>query len=115
MDTIEKNMDENVDLKFKMILDYSRYLRSADKSRDYLNPLIKKFENRFEMFLYHTPNLRGLAKKWIPERSNETLGVLHMKIYIADDNLIISGYDCSIITFLLVKYLNLFIKSKSKQ
>jgi CDP-diacylglycerol--glycerol-3-phosphate 3-phosphatidyltransferase len=92
VDTIEQNMNNNVDLKFKMILDYSRYLRAADKSRDYLNPLIKKFENRFDMFLYHTPNLRGLAKKWIPERSNETLGVLHMKIYIADDNLIISGY-----------------------
>ena len=91
VDVIEKNMTENRDLSFKMILDYSRYLRVADKSRQYLAPLIKSFESRFNLFLYHTPNLRGLAKRVIPERQNEALGVLHMKIYIADNNLIISG------------------------
>lgn len=85
-------MNENNELKTKILLDYSRGLRGEKNSKTMLQPLINTFSNRFSLYLYHTPKLRGFLKKYIPERTNETIGVQHMKIYIVDNNLIISGY-----------------------
>ena len=56
-----------------------------------LLPLLKDYGSRAQVSLYHTPELRGLLKAITPERFNETIGVQHMKIYLFDDNLIISG------------------------
>lgn len=42
--------------------------------------------------MYHTPNLTGLRKKYIPKRINEGWGLQHMKLYGTDDEIIISGY-----------------------
>ena len=74
-----------------MLFDYSRGLRGPKNSKTILMPIVSRFEKRFKLFLYHTPNLRGIVKKILPERTNETIGVMHMKIYIADNDLIISG------------------------
>ena len=43
--------------------------------------------------MFHTPNLTGLRKKWIPRRINEGWGLQHMKLYGIDDEIILSGYD----------------------
>ena len=56
-----------------------------------LLPLIKDFGSRARVSLYHTPELRGFRKLVLPEKFNETIGVQHMKVYLFDDNLIISG------------------------
>jgi CDP-diacylglycerol---glycerol-3-phosphate 3-phosphatidyltransferase len=74
------------------LLDHLRGLRNEKNSKSMLEPLISNHEKNFELYLYHTPSLRGLSKKFIPERTNETVGVMHMKMYITDDDLIISGY-----------------------
>jgi phosphatidylserine/phosphatidylglycerophosphate/cardiolipin synthase-like enzyme len=42
--------------------------------------------------MFHTPNLTGLRKKWIPRRINEGWGLQHMKLYGIDDEIILSGY-----------------------
>jgi CDP-diacylglycerol--glycerol-3-phosphate 3-phosphatidyltransferase len=42
--------------------------------------------------MFHTPNLTGLRKKWIPRRINEGWGLQHMKLYGFDDEIILSGY-----------------------
>lgn len=42
--------------------------------------------------MYHTPNLTGLRKKYIPKRINEGWGLQHMKLYGVDDEIILSGY-----------------------
>ncbi len=42
--------------------------------------------------MYHTPNLTGLRKKYIPKRINEGWGLQHIKLYGMDDEVIISGY-----------------------
>ena len=53
--------------------------------------LVNQFSDRFQLRLYHTPNLRGLLK-WVgPERFNEVMGLQHMKVYIFDNSLVISG------------------------
>lgn len=74
-----------------MLFDYSRGLRGVKNSNTMLQPLLKISDNRFKLFLYHSPNLRGIVKKILPQRADETIGVMHMKIYISDNKLIISG------------------------
>lgn len=45
--------------------------------------------------LFHTPNLRGLLRLLIPERFNETIGLQHIKVYLFDNNVILSGANLS--------------------
>ena len=45
--------------------------------------------------MYHTPNLTGLRKKYIPKRINEGWGLQHMKLYGVDDDIIMSGANLS--------------------
>jgi CDP-diacylglycerol--glycerol-3-phosphate 3-phosphatidyltransferase len=45
--------------------------------------------------MYHTPNLTGLRKKYIPKRINEGWGLQHMKLYGCDDEIIMSGANLS--------------------
>lgn len=44
------------------------------------------------MFMFRSPNLRGIMAKIIPPRFNEGWGTWHAKIYGVDDEIIISGY-----------------------
>ncbi|XP_064089434.1 CDP-diacylglycerol--glycerol-3-phosphate 3-phosphatidyltransferase, mitochondrial-like isoform X2 [Macrobrachium nipponense] len=48
-----------------------------------------------QVSLYHTPNLRGFLKWLIPQRWNEVIGLQHMKLYVFDDSLIMSGANLS--------------------
>lgn len=82
-------------LKINVLLDYTRGSRCKENSRTMLLPLIQKDEVNCRVSLYHTPLLRGLLKKYTPNRWNELLGLQHMKLYIFDDTLIISGANLS--------------------
>lgn len=42
--------------------------------------------------MFHTPNLYGWKKKYMPKRINEGWGLQHMKLYGFDDEIILSGY-----------------------
>lgn len=56
-----------------------------------LLPLLQRFTSQMRVSLYHTPDLRGLLRLLIPQRFNETIGVQHIKVYLFDDSVIISG------------------------
>lgn len=56
-----------------------------------LLPLLQRFPAQMRVSLYHTPDLRGLLRLLVPERFNETIGVQHIKAYLFDNSLIISG------------------------
>ncbi len=45
--------------------------------------------------MYHTPNLTGLRKKYVPKRINEGWGLQHMKLYGVDNEIILSGANLS--------------------
>ena len=78
-------------LHCSVLLDYLRGSRGFPNSRTMVQPLVNDYGDRFKLHLYHTPNLRGLLK-WVgPERFNEVMGLQHMKIYIFDNDLILSG------------------------
>ena len=88
---MDGRLNDYKELKCKILLDYSRGLRGEINSKTIFQRLITKFNKQFHLYLYHNPNLRGVTKKLLPERVNETIGVQHMKIYIFDDKLVISG------------------------
>lgn len=54
-------------------------------------PLIEQYSSRVDFYLFHTPLLYGFLRQILPTRINESWGVQHMKIYMADNTLIISG------------------------
>ena len=56
-----------------------------------LLPLLKQFPRNVELSLYHTPDLRGLLRRFVPEKLNETIGVTHLKVFLTDDTFILSG------------------------
>jgi len=56
-----------------------------------LLPLLQRFASQMRVSLYHTPDLRGLLRLLVPQRFNETIGLQHIKVYLFDDSIIISG------------------------
>ncbi|KAL7372277.1 hypothetical protein ABVT39_013131 [Epinephelus coioides] len=83
------------DLKVSVLLDYTRGSRGEVNSRTMLLPLLQRFASQMRVSLYHTPDLRGLLRLLVPQRFNETIGVQHIKVYLFDDSIIISGANLS--------------------
>ena len=82
----------SVDFEICILLDHTRGSRGGEKSsRAMLQPLIQKYGDRVKVYLYHTPDLRGWLKRFVPERFDEVVGLTHMKIYLVDTDFIISG------------------------
>lgn len=79
----------------KILLDYTRGSRGKENSRTLFLPLLHSHESQIEVSLYHTPKLRGFIKWLLPERWNETIGLSHLKVYLFDDTLILSGANLS--------------------
>ena len=83
-------------MKVNILLDYMRGSRGKENSRTLLQPFLNgKWKDCWNVFLYHTPKLRGFLKMVTPDRYNEMIGLQHMKLYIFDDTLIISGFVLS--------------------
>ncbi|XP_023287829.1 CDP-diacylglycerol--glycerol-3-phosphate 3-phosphatidyltransferase, mitochondrial isoform X2 [Orussus abietinus] len=95
--TIESSLKaSNGGIRVTILLDYMRGSRGKVNSRKMLEPLLRKeWSQCCTVFLYHTPRLRGLLKAVIPDRFNELIGLQHMKLYMVDDALIISGANLS--------------------
>uniref|UniRef100_A0A1A9VM55 CDP-diacylglycerol--glycerol-3-phosphate 3-phosphatidyltransferase n=1 Tax=Glossina austeni TaxID=7395 RepID=A0A1A9VM55_GLOAU len=93
--TLRKSLQQQSTLKVNVLLDFTRGTRGEINSKTMLMPLVKDFGEQMQLSLYHTPNLRGMTKRWIPPRWNELLGLQHMKIYLFDDAVLISGANLS--------------------
>lgn len=96
VDTLINNQSfKNNKLVINILLDYTRGSRCDSNSRTMLLPLLNENDQSCHISLYHTPQLHGLLKKCLLNPWNEVLGLQHMKIYIFDDTLIISGANLS--------------------
>ncbi|OTA67973.1 hypothetical protein K449DRAFT_324171 [Hypoxylon sp. EC38] len=96
--TIQDALRRNPDLKLSILTDALRGTREAPEPScaSLLAPLVTEFgPDRVEIRMYHTPNLTGLRKKFIPKRINEGWGLQHMKLYGVDDEIILSGANLS--------------------
>ena len=95
INTIKNSLKNNENLKVSMIMDCSRSTRNMDKNLSSLHTLLPLFDNHnnnpnVNIHLFRTPNLKGIWN-YFPERSKEIVGVHHIKAFIFDDTLIISG------------------------
>ncbi|KAI1767516.1 hypothetical protein GGR53DRAFT_113789 [Hypoxylon sp. FL1150] len=96
--TLQEALRANPDLKLSILTDALRGTREAPEPScaSLLAPLVTEFgSDRVEIRMYHTPNLTGLRKKYIPKRINEGWGLQHMKLYGVDDEIILSGANLS--------------------
>lgn len=93
---IKQNIQKNADLKVNILIDYTRGTRgkSNQTSKNILQSLHNGSKN-IVLSLYHTPNLRGMTRRIVPARWNELVGLQHMKVYVADHTVIISGANLS--------------------
>lgn len=92
--TLQQALRAKPKLKLGILTDALRGTRESPKKScaSLLAPLVEEFgAGRVEIRMYHTPNLTGLRKKYIPKRINEGWGLQHMKLYGVDDEIIISG------------------------
>ncbi len=83
-------------LRMRILLDYCRGTKGGaeNSSCTMLNGLLKR-AHPAEVYLYHTPLLRGFWKLAMPARWNEVFGVQHMKVAVFDDAVLISGANLS--------------------
>ena len=88
---IDDRMSAVKGLSCHFLLDCLRGTRGSPNSCTLLQPLIAKHPQAVRLSLYHTPDFRGLLKRVFPERFNEGMGLQHMKVYIFDNSVIISG------------------------
>ncbi|KAJ2958907.1 hypothetical protein NQ176_g11153 [Zarea fungicola] len=98
IETLQESLRSNPNVKLSILTDCLRGTREAPNPScaSLLAPLVAEFgPERVEIRMYHTPNLTGLRKKYIPKRINEGWGLQHMKLYGVDDEIIMSGANLS--------------------
>ncbi|KAM4823532.1 Hypothetical predicted protein [Marmota monax] len=101
VDCLESTLEESLqakfpsDLKVSILLDFTRGSRGKKNSRTMLLPLLQRFPEQVRVSLFHTPDLRGLLRLLVPERFNETIGLQHIKVYLFDNSVILSGANLS--------------------
>ncbi|KAJ5995009.1 hypothetical protein N7481_001986 [Penicillium waksmanii] len=98
IETLSQALLNNPDLKVSILTDALRGTRETPNpsSASLLCSLVEEYgPERVDIRMFHTPNLTGLRKKWIPRRINEGWGLQHMKLYGIDDEIILSGANLS--------------------
>ncbi|KAF4548115.1 CDP-diacylglycerol--glycerol-3-phosphate 3-phosphatidyltransferase-like protein [Elsinoe fawcettii] len=97
IDTIRQALRRNPQLRVSILTDYLRGTRENPQRScaTLLAELYKEYPKRVEIYMYHTPNLNGLKKQWLPARINEGWGLQHMKLYGFDDEIMLSGANLS--------------------
>lgn len=93
IETLYKALERSKTLKVCILVDCLRGTRvsKGESSATLLLPLVRDFPDQVKVSLYHTPELKGLLKKALPQRFNEGIGLMHMKIYGFDDAIMLSG------------------------
>ncbi|KAI8373053.1 uncharacterized protein BYT42DRAFT_621760 [Radiomyces spectabilis] len=94
VDTLRTALSRSSSLKAHILIDCLRGTRvsKGQSSATLLLPLLQDFPNQVKVSMYHTPDLTGVLKKTLPQRFNETIGLMHMKVYGFDNTVMLSGY-----------------------
>lgn len=94
LSVINESLRRNPDLKVSILTDALRGSRESPNPScaSLLASLVEEHgPERVEIRMFHTPNLVGMKKKYVPKRINEGWGLQHMKLYGVDDEIILSG------------------------
>uniref|UniRef100_A0A7E4V5L4 CDP-diacylglycerol--glycerol-3-phosphate 3-phosphatidyltransferase n=1 Tax=Panagrellus redivivus TaxID=6233 RepID=A0A7E4V5L4_PANRE len=90
---LENAIEANPNLEVGILLDYLRGTRGAPTKSS--STMLASIADKANVSFYHTPDLRGFTKSSLPARMNEIVGLQHMKFYVFDDDVIISGANLS--------------------
>lgn len=99
LDTSASDGDGN--LQVTILLDACRGSRGSPNSCTLLAPLLDaNAENRrkkacVKVALYRTPHLSGFWRATLPERWNEIVGLQHVKVYLFDNDVLMTGANLS--------------------
>ncbi|KAF7723275.1 CDP-diacylglycerol--glycerol-3-phosphate 3-phosphatidyltransferase, partial [Apophysomyces ossiformis] len=98
VDTVRLALSRSDKLKVHILIDCLRGTRISknQSSATLLLPLLQDFPHQIEVSMYHTPDLKGVLKKTLPQRFNESIGLMHLKVYGFDDSVMLSGANLSI-------------------
>ncbi|CAG8510146.1 11721_t:CDS:2 [Ambispora leptoticha] len=96
VNTIREALKKTPQLNVHILVDYLRSTRvgsriNGESSVTLLSLLVEEFPDQVTVSLYHTPDLTGILKKVAPPRINEGIGLMHIKAFGFDDDLILSG------------------------
>ncbi|GMR59353.1 hypothetical protein PMAYCL1PPCAC_29548 [Pristionchus mayeri] len=94
VDGLSNRLEETGSLEVSILLDFMRGTRGETEGKS-STTLLKKIADKAKIFLFHTPELRGVLRSVLGERNNEIIGLQHMKLYVFDDSLLISGANLS--------------------
>ncbi|XP_068761233.1 CDP-diacylglycerol--glycerol-3-phosphate 3-phosphatidyltransferase, mitochondrial-like [Montipora capricornis] len=94
-EAVKQSAAANKSLNVEILLEHTRGSRGEQNSRTMLLPLLQNFTDTVKVSLYHSPSLRGLLKHLLPERFNETVALTHLKVYLTDTSLMMSGANLS--------------------
>ncbi|EXJ79953.1 phosphatidylserine synthase [Capronia epimyces CBS 606.96] len=95
--TLREALEDSPNLELSILTDALRGTREDPEPScaTLLAPLISQFGDRVRISMFHTPNLNGWKKRYMPKRINEGWGLQHMKLYGFDDEIILSGANLS--------------------
>lgn len=97
VDTIREALQKTPSLQVHILIDCLRGTRvsKGESSATLLLPLIKDHPDQIKVSMYHTPDLTGILKKTLPQRFNESIGLMHLKVYGFDNSVMLSGANLS--------------------
>ncbi|GAW79703.1 phosphatidylglycerophosphate synthase [Plasmodium gonderi] len=93
-----KNNKNIKTLRVDILLDKQRATRPEGKLKESsVSVLFDLFDyaNNINLSLFHNPLLGAILYNILPYRANEAIGVMHMKVFISDDRVILSGANLS--------------------
>ncbi|KAL9624614.1 MAG: hypothetical protein Q9160_001279 [Pyrenula sp. 1 TL-2023] len=96
--TLHEALRTNPELKVSILTDALRGTRETPEpscASLLADLIVQHGSDRVEIRMFHTPNLTGLRKRFIPKRINEGWGLQHMKLYGFDDEIMLSGCELS--------------------
>ncbi|KAJ1924719.1 CDP-diacylglycerol--glycerol-3-phosphate 3-phosphatidyltransferase [Tieghemiomyces parasiticus] len=96
--TLEQALAATPQLEVRILFDGlrgTRAWRTGQSPADLFVPLLQRYPDRLRVALYHTPNLHGAGKRYFPERYNEVVGLMHIKAYVFDNDIVLSGANLS--------------------
>ncbi|KAI9506238.1 hypothetical protein BX070DRAFT_187233 [Coemansia spiralis] len=95
VDCIRRAVERTPGMEVVVLLDCLRGTRVDSSRRSSASLLAPLAAHGVRVALYHTPALSGLNKSAWPQRYNETFGLQHIKAYVFDDDVVISGANLS--------------------
>ncbi|KAI8834316.1 hypothetical protein BC829DRAFT_407217 [Chytridium lagenaria] len=90
--------NDSSEVSVMFLIDYLRGTRKSSNnvsSASLLHPLVADFPIRSKVSLFQIPGGTALLSRCLPNRIREVVGLMHMKIYIFDNDVVISGANLS--------------------